>query len=171
MRKQGLPFCWKKLASSLVVGLMIGMTAFFMSMFIVYHQLDAYMIPMMMGQKNGFKLKPLFFKMSLHLVETALAVLPKERACRVLELGTGSGAIALALASERPSWLLTATDQSSDALAIAKKNQSQRKQCQRQKKCRLYRLLSLSAPCHSPCYVAEPISWTSKCRIPTVRTH
>jgi release factor glutamine methyltransferase len=37
----------------------------------------------------------------------------------VADLGTGSGAIALALARERPAWKLVATDTSSDALEIA----------------------------------------------------
>jgi len=41
---------------------------------------------------------------------------------RVLDLGTGSGAIALALAKEWPSAHLTATDVSDAALAVAKKN-------------------------------------------------
>ena len=39
-----------------------------------------------------------------------------------LDLGTGSGAIALALASERPDWNITATDQSAAALDVAKQN-------------------------------------------------
>jgi release factor glutamine methyltransferase len=55
------------------------------------------------------------------LVERALALLHKARA-RVADLGTGSGAIALALASERPDWQLTAIDQSSAALAVAAAN-------------------------------------------------
>jgi release factor glutamine methyltransferase len=38
---------------------------------------------------------------------------------RVVDLGTGSGAIALALASERPHWQLVATDRSAAALQIA----------------------------------------------------
>jgi release factor glutamine methyltransferase len=41
---------------------------------------------------------------------------------KILDLGTGSGAIALAIAHEAPNARLTATDQSSEALAIAKKN-------------------------------------------------
>jgi release factor glutamine methyltransferase len=40
----------------------------------------------------------------------------------VADLGTGSGAIALALATERPAWRLTATDVSSAALALAHHN-------------------------------------------------
>ena len=41
---------------------------------------------------------------------------------RVLDLGTGSGAIALAIAHEAPKAIVTATDQSTEALAIAKNN-------------------------------------------------
>ena len=55
------------------------------------------------------------------LVERALA-LRGERPSRVADLGTGSGAIALALARERPSWNITATDVSEAALRIARDN-------------------------------------------------
>lgn len=41
---------------------------------------------------------------------------------RVLELGTGSGAITVALAKQRPGWKFTATDVSEAALAVANKN-------------------------------------------------
>jgi len=55
------------------------------------------------------------------LVERALA-LHAGAAARVADLGTGSGAIALALAAERPGWHLVATDVSAAALAVARAN-------------------------------------------------
>ena len=44
------------------------------------------------------------------------------RAANVVDLGTGSGAVAIALAHERPDWHLIATDLSADALAVARRN-------------------------------------------------
>ncbi|KXT78808.1 peptide chain release factor N(5)-glutamine methyltransferase [Streptococcus sp. DD13] len=41
---------------------------------------------------------------------------------QVLDLGTGSGAIALAMAHQKPSWSITASDISSDALQVAQEN-------------------------------------------------
>jgi release factor glutamine methyltransferase len=58
------------------------------------------------------------------LVETALELYPVPD-CRVLDLGTGTGAIALALAHERPRWHITATDRSTEALALARDNSQQ----------------------------------------------
>ena len=55
------------------------------------------------------------------LVERALALRQAESA-RVVDLGTGSGAIALTLAHERPGWQVTATDVSEDSLAVARAN-------------------------------------------------
>lgn len=56
------------------------------------------------------------------LVEQTLFVLGASKNARILDLGTGSGAIALALAFERPEWDIYAYDQSPQALAVAKKN-------------------------------------------------
>jgi release factor glutamine methyltransferase len=56
------------------------------------------------------------------LVEQALALIPKDAAWHVLDLGTGSGAIALAIARERQLCLVVATDVSQGALAVAREN-------------------------------------------------
>jgi len=56
------------------------------------------------------------------LVELALEKLPRDRACRVADIGTGSGAIALAIASERIDCELLATDLSAAALTVARGN-------------------------------------------------
>jgi len=60
------------------------------------------------------------------IVETALSILdragPRDRALRITDLGTGSGAILLALLSELPSAFGVATDISVDALQIARTN-------------------------------------------------
>ncbi len=56
------------------------------------------------------------------LVELALERLPEGGALRILDLGTGSGAIALALKARRPAAKVTAVDVSSAALVIASAN-------------------------------------------------
>ncbi len=55
------------------------------------------------------------------LVARALALAPAGN-CRIADLGTGSGAIALALASERSQACITATDESAAVLAMARDN-------------------------------------------------
>lgn len=56
------------------------------------------------------------------LVELALARIPPDQVVEVLDLGTGSGCIAITLALERPLARVTAVDRSAAALAMARRN-------------------------------------------------
>lgn len=56
------------------------------------------------------------------LVDLVLKYLPKHNIVSILDLGTGSGAISVAIAVHRPHWQITAVDISHDALQLAKLN-------------------------------------------------
>jgi release factor glutamine methyltransferase len=56
------------------------------------------------------------------LVEAALALVPEGERFYVADVGTGSGAVALAIAKERPEVRVFATDLSDEALRVAKEN-------------------------------------------------
>ena len=56
------------------------------------------------------------------LVDVALQRMPADHSCRVLDLGTGNGAIAITLACERPQAMVTAVDAAQAALDLASRN-------------------------------------------------
>jgi release factor glutamine methyltransferase len=56
------------------------------------------------------------------VVDRALALIEKTPSPRVLDVGVGSGAIALALKDERPDAKVTGVDESPDALSLAREN-------------------------------------------------
>jgi release factor glutamine methyltransferase len=56
------------------------------------------------------------------LVDWALAAMPADAPLRCADLGTGSGAIALALAKARPGWTIYAVERDAAALAVAARN-------------------------------------------------
>ena len=56
------------------------------------------------------------------LVETALELVPGAIPHRLLDLGTGTGAIALSLAKDRPQWTVTAVDRVEEAVELAERN-------------------------------------------------
>ena len=59
------------------------------------------------------------------MIEKILHIYPADTDITLADLGTGSGAIALALASERPHWTITASDNSAAAVQIAQQNAQQ----------------------------------------------
>lgn len=59
-----------------------------------------------------------------HLVEAVLELIPADQSYVIADLGTGSGAIALSIAKERPQSCVVAIDSSVDALKVAEKNKA-----------------------------------------------
>jgi len=56
------------------------------------------------------------------LVEFVLDKFTDNRSLKLIDMGTGTGAIAISIAKERPDWIITASDISKDALDLAIKN-------------------------------------------------
>ena len=81
---------------------------------------------------NSKEFYGLNFKVSAHtliprpetelLVDTALEILEQVENARILELGTGSGAITAALATEKPNWHFLATEINEETLKVARHN-------------------------------------------------
>lgn len=59
------------------------------------------------------------------LIELSLSLVPEGQACKIIDLGTGSGILAITLAAERPLAEVMATDNSAAALKIARQNAEQ----------------------------------------------
>ena len=57
-----------------------------------------------------------------HLVEVVLGAVPHDAGATIADVGTGSGAVALAVASERPRSIVLGTDRSRAAVAVAREN-------------------------------------------------
>jgi release factor glutamine methyltransferase len=105
---------WKKLESKRLQGepiaYLIGKRGF--------HNIELYVAPGVLIPRPETEL----------LVEIGLQeIMLLNAPARILDLGTGSGAIALAIASDAPQAIVTATDQSIEALEIAKTNAKQLK--------------------------------------------
>lgn len=90
---------------------------------------DGVPVAYLTGQKEFFGLPLQITRATLDprpdtetLVEWALEVLQHTPTPRVLDLGTGSGAIALAIQSQRPDAQVWAVDQSQEALQVAQAN-------------------------------------------------
>ena len=56
------------------------------------------------------------------LIEFILEKFGEKKTLTLLDMGTGTGAIAITLANEKPDWIITATDISAAAIALAKEN-------------------------------------------------
>ncbi len=103
---------WKKLESKRLQGepvaYLIGKRGF--------HKIELYVAPGVLIPRPETEL----------LVEIGLQEIKRlDTPTSILDLGTGSGAIALAIASDAPQAIITATDQSTEALEIAKTNAKQ----------------------------------------------
>lgn len=56
------------------------------------------------------------------LIEFVLNKFTENKSYKLIDMGTGTGAIAVSIAKEKPDWVITASDISIDALNLAKKN-------------------------------------------------
>ena len=95
----------------------------------IEHRIDGLPMAYITGEKEFWSMDLLVSPATLVprpetelLVDLALRQMPRESTQRVLDLGTGSGTVALALARERPLSKIIATDISEDAVLVAREN-------------------------------------------------
>ena len=90
---------------------------------------DQYPVAYLLGKREFWSLDLLVNQYTLiprpeteTLIETALGFIQQEAELNILDLATGSGAISIAIARERPHCQITASDISQEALSVAKEN-------------------------------------------------
>jgi release factor glutamine methyltransferase len=125
-----LAWCWRKTRSQLLAGAGETVPAEIAAAFERAWRQRAAGVPVayLLGRREFWSLEfdvspaVLVPRPETELLVQRLLELVAAPAAQVADLGTGSGAIAIAVAAERPHWLVTGTDVSPEALAVARAN-------------------------------------------------
>ena len=125
-----LAWCWRKTRSQLLAGAGETVPAEIAAAFERAWRQRANGVPVayLLGRREFWSLEfdvspaVLVPRPETELLVQRLLELVAAPAAQVVDLGTGSGAIAIAVAAERPHWLVTGTDVSPEALAVARAN-------------------------------------------------
>jgi release factor glutamine methyltransferase len=125
-----LAWCWRKTRSQLLASVDETVPAEVATCFEQARRARATGVPVayLLGRREFWSLEfvvtpaVLVPRPETELLVQRLLQLVTAPAAQVADLGTGSGAIAIALATERPDWHVTGTDASPEALAVAREN-------------------------------------------------